>query len=163
MPPRYFPEVFNAGTVRAAKAIIMTDEGPGADSETRWAVETPYVLELISHAFSLRPNLLMLDYGCGIGRLAKSMIEASGCSVIGVDIHEGDGRRLRRLQALPGGVTRPVRHSGRTHHRVPRLSSPGSRTASTWPGYCVPRSMSKPRVSRTDHGRPTWPTWARSG
>jgi cyclopropane fatty-acyl-phospholipid synthase-like methyltransferase len=28
---------------------------------------------------------VVLDYGCGIGRLAKAMIDASGCSVVGLD------------------------------------------------------------------------------
>jgi SAM-dependent methyltransferase len=32
--------------------------------------------------------MVVLDYGCGVGRLAKAMIETSGCSVIGVDISQ---------------------------------------------------------------------------
>ena len=28
----------------------------------------------------------MLDYGCGIGRIAKELIDRTGCSVVGVDI-----------------------------------------------------------------------------
>jgi SAM-dependent methyltransferase len=83
---RYFPQVFDVADVQRAKAIILTDEGPGADTETRWAVETPYVLELIQGALALRADMVVLDYGCGIGRMAKAMIDASGCSVIGVDI-----------------------------------------------------------------------------
>jgi cyclopropane fatty-acyl-phospholipid synthase-like methyltransferase len=41
----------------------------------------------------LRPDTVVLDYGCGIGRVAKAMIEAFGCTVIGVDI----SRNMRRL------------------------------------------------------------------
>jgi SAM-dependent methyltransferase len=83
---RYYPEVFDAPDIERAKAIILTEEGPGADSESRWTAETPYVLELLQRAFGLGPDMLVLDYGCGIGRMAKAMIAASGCSVIGVDI-----------------------------------------------------------------------------
>jgi cyclopropane fatty-acyl-phospholipid synthase-like methyltransferase len=86
VPVRYFPEVFDVPDVEGAKRIILTYEGPGADTEIRWARETPYVMELLQNAVSLRPDMIMLDYGCGIGRMAKAMIEASGCSVIGVDI-----------------------------------------------------------------------------
>jgi len=86
MAALYYPEVFDVSGLDHAKQIILTEEGPGADTETRWARETPYVMELLGGAFPLRADLLVLDYGCGIGRIAKAMIEASGCSVIGVDI-----------------------------------------------------------------------------
>jgi SAM-dependent methyltransferase len=85
MRARYYPEVFNTPNLELAKAIILTNEGPGADTETRWAVETPYVLELIHETIGLRSDMVVLDYGCGIGRMAKAMIDASGCFVIGLD------------------------------------------------------------------------------
>jgi SAM-dependent methyltransferase len=83
---QYYPEIFNVRDIAHAKKIILTEEGPGAGTDDRWAIETPYVMELIGAAFALRPEMVVLDYGCGIGRLAKAMIEASGCCVIGVDI-----------------------------------------------------------------------------
>jgi len=86
MTMQYYPRIFDVADIDRAKRIILTNEGPGADTETRWTRETPYVMELIRNAFSLRPGMLVLDYGCGVGRLAKAMIEASGCTVIGVDI-----------------------------------------------------------------------------
>ena len=82
----YHPGVFDRTDEKGAREIILTNEGEGADTETRWRVETPYVLALLSGALKLGPESLVLDYGCGIGRMAKAMIEASGCSVIGVDI-----------------------------------------------------------------------------
>jgi SAM-dependent methyltransferase len=82
---RYYPEIFAVPDMRRAKEIILTNEGAGADSHTRWALETPYVVELMREAFSLRSDMVVLDYGCGIGRLAKAMIDASGCSVVGLD------------------------------------------------------------------------------
>lgn len=89
MAARYFPEIFEVADETAAREIILTTEGEGADSRTRWALETPYVMELIRNAFDLRRDMLVLDYGCGIGRLAKAMIEASGCCVIGLDTSTG--------------------------------------------------------------------------
>jgi len=93
MVAHYYPGIFNVPDEAGAKAIILTPEGPGADTDTRWAHETPYVLELISQAFTPDSETVVLDYGCGIGRLAKAMIEAFGCSVIGVDISP----QMRRL------------------------------------------------------------------
>jgi cyclopropane fatty-acyl-phospholipid synthase-like methyltransferase len=91
---RYCPEIFNAKDVQHAKRIILTNEG-SADSETRWRTETPYVIELIRRSFALGPDMVVLDYGCGIGRMAKAMIDASGCRVVGLDISESM-RRLAR-------------------------------------------------------------------
>ncbi len=86
MAAHYFPKIFDVADMRKAKEIILTAEGPGADTDTRWALETPYLLELISGSIPLGPNTVVLDYGCGIGRMAKAMIDAFGCGVIGVDI-----------------------------------------------------------------------------
>lgn len=83
---RYFPEVFEVRDLDSAKAVILTDEGPGADTHTRWEGETPYVLELIAQHLAPRPGMLILDYGCGVGRLARPLIEKFNCHVLGVDI-----------------------------------------------------------------------------
>ncbi len=82
----YYPQVFSVKGLEHAKSIILTNEGPGAETQTRWAAETPHMIEAISDAIELRPDRVVLDYGCGIGRLSKAMIDASGCTVIGVDI-----------------------------------------------------------------------------
>ena len=86
MAARYYPQIFDVVDTRAAKAIILTDEGPGADPDQRWERETPYVLELLRIGLPLSADSVVLDYGCGIGRIAKAMIAATGCSVIGLDI-----------------------------------------------------------------------------
>jgi len=89
----YYPGIFDAETLSQAKEIILTTEGPGADTETRWARETPYVLELLRCQIPVTSSSLVVDYGCGIGRIAKAMIDATGCFVIGVDI----SARMRQL------------------------------------------------------------------
>jgi ubiquinone/menaquinone biosynthesis C-methylase UbiE len=91
----YYPGVFDTPSIEDAKAIILTPEGEEASTAVRWEKETPYVLELINGALTLTPDMVVLDYGCGIGRMSKAMIDASGCSVIGVDI-SADMRRLAR-------------------------------------------------------------------
>ena len=85
----YNPEIFNVTDIDAAKKIILTDEGVGRDTESRWSLETPYFGELIGHQLGVSSTSLVLDYGCGIGRLAKELIKLFGCRVIGVDISPG--------------------------------------------------------------------------
>jgi SAM-dependent methyltransferase len=80
----YDPSIFtNVETVDEAVRIIVTPEA-GLTSAHRWDVETRYLMTLIERW--LKPKSLALDFGCGIGRLAKPLIEKHGCSVIGVDI-----------------------------------------------------------------------------
>jgi SAM-dependent methyltransferase len=80
----YDPHVFDVATIGDAMRIILTPED--STTEHRWATETPYLANLISRCFSLSDKSLVLDYGCGIGRLAKELIARHGCSVVGVDI-----------------------------------------------------------------------------
>ncbi len=80
----YDPEVFDAKTMEYARAIILTGEGSTTDE--RWQTETPYLRDLIGRSITLTPETLVIDYGCGVGRMAKALIEAFGCRVLGVDI-----------------------------------------------------------------------------
>jgi len=81
---RYDPSVFlNVETVQEAVDIILTPE-EGMDSNHRWKTETPYLMGLMEK--HIAPKSYVLDYGCGIGRLAKPLIEMRQCQVVGVDI-----------------------------------------------------------------------------
>lgn len=90
---QYFPGIFDTADIEQAKAIILTEEGPDAGTDVRWEQETPYVLDLIRSRVPIQPDTLVLDYGCGVGRMARALIEATGCKVIGVDISPN----MRRL------------------------------------------------------------------
>jgi cyclopropane fatty-acyl-phospholipid synthase-like methyltransferase len=81
----YNPTVFDVTSLAEAQAIILTPED-GLGTSTRWAVETPYLGELIRDQLNIGPRSLVLDYGCGIGRLSKELIDRTGCHVLGVDI-----------------------------------------------------------------------------
>jgi cyclopropane fatty-acyl-phospholipid synthase-like methyltransferase len=82
---RYKPEVFETGDVGSAKNVILTSNYT-MNSAQRWEVETPYLQERLGEDLQLCPEDVVLDYGCGIGRLAKVIIEKYGCAVVGVDI-----------------------------------------------------------------------------
>jgi SAM-dependent methyltransferase len=81
----YSPQVFDVANLSDAMGIILTPEG-GATTDERWMRETPYLADLILSRFDLNSESLVLDYGCGIGRLAKEIIRRTGCRVVGADI-----------------------------------------------------------------------------
>lgn len=80
----YNPEVFDVGNFEQARQIILTGEGSTPDE--RWKSETPYLADAIQNSLEITPDTVLIDYGCGIGRMAKELIQRYGCRVIGVDI-----------------------------------------------------------------------------
>ena len=83
--PRYTPQIFDVANVEAAKRIILTPENDDSTDE-RWAKETPYLAGEFIDALAVTDASILVDYGCGIGRLSKELIERTGCTVVGVDI-----------------------------------------------------------------------------
>src|SRR6266478_5491073 len=81
----YLPQVFDVLNMQSAREVILTHEG-AASAEERWVTETPYVADLIEKSLRITPETVLIDYGCGIGRLAKELITRHRCRVIGIDI-----------------------------------------------------------------------------
>src|SRR5262245_9487807 len=79
----YTDAVFNVRDLDEAREIILTPEGVGTD--IRWETETPYVRDTMLKLFPHDGTLL--DFGCGVGRLAKAWIDSARAGrVVGVDI-----------------------------------------------------------------------------
>lgn len=106
---RYWPGAFSRPRLEDARRIILTGE-EGATTEERWATETPWFAAEIAQTLSPGPQDVVVDFGCGVGRLAKPLIEATGCVVIGVDIsaemraHAVDHVASDRFAAITPGV-----------------------------------------------------------
>src|SRR6187455_2492067 len=81
----YSPAAFDVADEAAARRIILTPEFE-QDTAERWERETPYLAGLVGGQVPLDADSLVIDYGCGIGRLSKALIERYGCHVLGVDI-----------------------------------------------------------------------------
>jgi SAM-dependent methyltransferase len=82
----YDPQIFTrVRTVDQAKAIILTPER-NLTTNQRWEAETPHVVDLISHHAPITAGTTVLDYGCGVGRIAKELRARSSCVVVGADI-----------------------------------------------------------------------------
>ena len=80
----YNPDVFLVNDLEAARSIILTAETSSTDE--RWKTETPMLADLMAQHCALGPDSVVLDYGCGIGRMSKELISRHNCRVIGVDI-----------------------------------------------------------------------------
>lgn len=89
--PTYDPTCFDVADIQTAKQIILTPEY--ASTEERWLRETPAHIETIIRECRLAAGQVVLDYGCGIGRIARELIAQAGVTVIGVDI----SRNMREL------------------------------------------------------------------
>ena len=84
-PIRYSPKVFDVATVEDARSIILQAE-TAERVDRRWEIETPWFGRLIREALALGPASRVLDFGCGLGRLSKWLIDNGGGEVVGVDI-----------------------------------------------------------------------------
>jgi len=81
----YAPQIFDVKNLDQAKQIILTQES-GFTTEQRWQIETPYLEDLILSNTDLDGESLVLDFGCGVGRVSKELIISTNCRCIGVDI-----------------------------------------------------------------------------
>ena len=81
----YWPEKFSVSDLAEAKDLILTAQG-GLTSEERWARETVPQIAFLREQFAIDEHSVVLDFGAGIGRVAKELIDQTGCCVIGVDI-----------------------------------------------------------------------------
>ncbi len=118
MPLTYHPAVFHVNDIAQAMAVIMTPEG--STTAERWETETPYLADLIGQELTITPDTLLLDYGCGIGRLAYELIQRHNCRVVGVDISPS-------MRALSVVYTRSDRFMSCSHEMLEGLTARGLR------------------------------------
>lgn len=114
----YHPAVFQVNDIAQAMAIIMTPEG--STTAERWEIETPYLADLIVQELTITADTLLLDYGCGIGRLAHELINRHNCRVVGVDISPS-------MRALSVVYTRSDRFMSCSHEMLEGLVARGMR------------------------------------
>src|SRR5215813_6556282 len=81
----YDPSIFSVNSLEQAKKVILTPEA-GRSTDERWEHETPHICNLIEHQMVIDANSVIVDYGCGVGRIAKELINRHKCHVIGADI-----------------------------------------------------------------------------
>lgn len=116
MPLTYNPSVFHVNDIPQAMSIIMTPEG--STTADRWEKETPYMADLIADQFAITENSLVLDYGCGIGRMSHELIKRHNCRVVGIDISPS-------MRALSIIYTRTNRFMSCSHEMIEGLAARG--------------------------------------
>ena len=84
----YDAGAFNVASLEDARRVILAPEN-GRTSDDRWELETPYLRGLIDENLHLTSTSVVVDYGCGVGRLAKELISRFDCRVVGVDTSAG--------------------------------------------------------------------------
>jgi SAM-dependent methyltransferase len=80
----YTPERFDQKDLAQAKQIILTV--PPEILDDFWRRATIATADLIIEGIKPTASSVLLDFGCGIGRVAKELIGRVGCRVVGVDI-----------------------------------------------------------------------------
>lgn len=105
----YNPAIFDVSNMEEARGIILTSEA-ALTSDQRWTIETPHEADIIESHILLDNSKLVLDFGCGIGRLSRSLIHRTGCRAIGMDISpnmralSSDYVRSDRFTVTPPGM-----------------------------------------------------------
>jgi ubiquinone/menaquinone biosynthesis C-methylase UbiE len=84
--PQFDADVFNVVSMDHAKRVILTAEA-GLTMEERWEKETEYLVDEIIK--QMPPDSgwdTLADYGCGIGRISKALLNRFNYRIVGVDI-----------------------------------------------------------------------------
>jgi ubiquinone/menaquinone biosynthesis C-methylase UbiE len=78
---KFNPDFFKPFSIDHAKKIILTDN----TITDQWESETEWTINFFNEKNLFNKDSIVLDWGCGIGRLAKPIIEKFNCKVVGVD------------------------------------------------------------------------------
>ena len=79
----YIKEVFDVVTFDQAKHVVLTSD---PNDPNKFEKETEFLIKVVSENLSLTDNSTVLDFGCGMGRVSKALINKFNCKVIGLDI-----------------------------------------------------------------------------
>jgi SAM-dependent methyltransferase len=81
----YIKEVFDVTTFDQAKHVVLTSD---PNDPKKFEKETDFLVDTIMKQNILNENSIVLDFGCGMGRVSKALIDEFNCKVIGLDISD---------------------------------------------------------------------------
>jgi len=81
----YIKEVFDVQTFEQAKHVVLTSD---PDNPKKFENETNFLSDTIAKQNIISSESIVLDFGCGMGRMSKSLIDKFDCKVIGLDISD---------------------------------------------------------------------------
>jgi len=82
---RYVKEAFNVTTITQAMNVVLSFE---ADKPEKFYKETKFLIDTIANENIITNESTVLDFGCGMGRISKELVNKFDCSVLGLDISE---------------------------------------------------------------------------
>lgn len=80
---KYIKEVFDVTTFDHAKHVVLTMD---PKDNNKFERETKVLIDSIKDI--VQPEHTVLDFGCGMGRVSKAIVDTFNCKVIGTDISE---------------------------------------------------------------------------
>lgn len=81
----YVKEVFDVYSLEQAKHVVLTSE---IDKPNKFEYETQYLINNLKLELDIKENTKILDYGCGMGRVSRELVNQFNCDVIGLDISD---------------------------------------------------------------------------
>lgn len=82
----YIKETFDVATIEQAKDKVLSFSGKNPEKFER---ETKFLVDVIEKQNIINRDSLVYDFGCGMGRVSKELINRFDCKVIGQDISSG--------------------------------------------------------------------------
>lgn len=79
----YIKEVFDVTTFEQAKHVVLTSD---PENPKKFENETNFLVDEIQKQNIITSDSVVLDFGCGMGRVSKKLIDTFDCNIIGVDI-----------------------------------------------------------------------------
>jgi SAM-dependent methyltransferase len=80
---KYLYETFIPASMQHAKDIVLT---PDPANPNKFEDETNQLVNIIANENIISDQKVVLDFGCGMGRVSKQLIERFKCEVIGLDM-----------------------------------------------------------------------------
>ena len=81
----YVSEVFDVVTFDQAKNVVLTND---PNNPNKFVKETDFLVDTISKQNIINSDSTVLDFGCGMGRVSKKIIDTYSCKVVGIDISD---------------------------------------------------------------------------
>jgi len=79
----YIKQVFDATDLEMAKNICLSKD---IRYPNKFEEETEFLINFIKEKKIINSKTRVADFGCGVGRISKELINAFDCSVVGFDI-----------------------------------------------------------------------------